>query len=76
MSKVISFSNQAARLEDRAGGGEEWQLVMGEQSRLYTGDAWCRGRCRGGLCSAEAVENGGGRLMDEQGARLSENYLR
>jgi len=34
MSKVISFSNQAARLEDRAGGGEEWQLAMGEQSRL------------------------------------------
>jgi len=27
---------KAARLEDRGGGREEWQLGMGEQSRLYT----------------------------------------
>ena len=45
MSKVTSLSGQAARLEDRGGGREEWRLVMGEQSRPYTEKKTAVDRC-------------------------------
>jgi len=34
MPKAICSSTQATHPEDRGGGGEGWQLAMGEQSRL------------------------------------------